>query len=330
MASVTNSRIRSRAQDVVNLNLSRIIMLHLAVWAIPLAILCLRLPDMLASLYNLLINLAQSETLTEMDTYATSTAAQMLVSHLQVFLPAALVCMVLNTGFMRGMQQLGRGEMPGGSVVISRWRHALGAIGLCLWIGVKTFFWALPANLLLNLALVLEAEGVAASGLIEFVGNVLYIALVVPASLRYAMSAHIFADTPEIGVFDAVESSKRMMAHRKWQLFCLTLPYELGMVGVWVLYFCILLVIMLVSGSAVNTFIGWLIIVLMLAAIAATIYLGFLATVAIACYYNAHKPQPEAEAPTAAQAPAAAEAQPVTQVAQPAAAALPEDAPSAE
>lgn len=299
MASVTNSSIRSRAQDVVNYNLPRVIMLHLALWAVPLAILCFSLTEISSTLYDTFTSLLYTVAVAEADTYAASAVLQLIASAWPCILLASLAGMVLNPGFLRGMQQLGSGVPVKGSVVISRWRHALGAIGLVLWIGVKTWAWGLPGDLLLSLSQLLASDGSSISGLIEFIGSVLYAVLVIPATLRYALALHVFADTPEIGVFDAVERSKQLMACRKWQLFCLTLPYALGMVAVWVIYYIVLLILMVTYSGAVTGFTAWLVVVLLLAALAATAYLSFFSTMAVACYYNAHKPQPEPETPAA-------------------------------
>lgn len=70
--------------------------------------------------------------------------------------------------------------------------------------------------------------------------------LVIPgiiAAYRYAMVPYLMAEFPDLGVMDAMDESKRLMAGNKWRLFCLQLSFigwELlaavtcGIGGLWV------------------------------------------------------------------------------------------------
>lgn len=52
--------------------------------------------------------------------------------------------------------------------------------------------------------------------------------LIVPgiiATFRYAMAFYILVDNPQIGVFDAINESKRIMQGHKWELFVLYLSF---------------------------------------------------------------------------------------------------------
>ena len=44
-------------------------------------------------------------------------------------------------------------------------------------------------------------------------------------SFRYALAFYILADHPEIGIFEAIRESKRLMYGNKWKLFCLELSF---------------------------------------------------------------------------------------------------------
>lgn len=318
MASVSNATIRARAQDAVNYNLPRIIMLHLAAWVVPAGILLIALPELVTQFVSM-ADISASSFAAVSDTYIVSSVMRMLGGMGLWGLLAGAVALTLNTGLVYGLQQLGSRVTVKGGVVLSRWKHALGSIGLNLWTGVKIFAWGLPGELVISLSVLLAPQGSESLAWMELAGQILYAALVIPATLRYALAIHVFADTPEVGAFDAVERSKQLMACRKWQLFCLTLPYALGIIGVW----AAILVIFVVFASigAVGPFVSWLLLLLVVAAVCATVYLGFLTSMAVACYYNAHKlpDAPMAIRPAAppvnAPAPVIAEA-PVQEVAQ--------------
>ncbi|MEL7657018.1 MAG: DUF975 family protein, partial [Bacillota bacterium] len=52
--------------------------------------------------------------------------------------------------------------------------------------------------------------------------------LVIPgyiAAIRYSMSFFILADNPNIGIFEAINESKRIMGGNKWKFFCLYLSF---------------------------------------------------------------------------------------------------------
>ncbi|HVI42449.1 MAG TPA: DUF975 family protein [Anaerovoracaceae bacterium] len=52
--------------------------------------------------------------------------------------------------------------------------------------------------------------------------------LIIPgiiAAFRYSMSFYVLADSPEIGIMEALNESKRMMRGNKWKLFCMNLSF---------------------------------------------------------------------------------------------------------
>lgn len=327
MASVSNATVRARAKDAVNYNLSRVIMLHLAAWCVPALLVCFTLPDMLTRIVSV-VEIVETSSASASDAYIVSSLLRAFGSLGVCGLLSAAVALTLNTGLVYGMQQLGSRVTVKGGVVLSRWKHALGSIGLHLWTGAKLFAWGLPGELVISLSVLLAPPGSESLAWLELIGQIVYAALVIPATLRYALALQVFADTPEVGVFDAVERSKQLMACRKWQLFCLTLPYALGVIGLWAAIVVILVI--LASINALSSFTAWLVLLLVIAAICAMVYLGFLASMAVACYYNAHKlpdapmavrpaePAVNTPAPVIAEAPAheaAQETEPETQAA---------------
>ena len=77
------------------------------------------------------------------------------------------------------------------------------------------------------------SEGtVALMTLLPVLAVIIVFALVVPAAMRYMLSAYILADKPATGVFECVRESKAMMKGHKWQAFKLAVPIILAMYGI--------------------------------------------------------------------------------------------------
>lgn len=82
------------------------------------------------------------------------------------------------------------------SALFSRFSIFFKAFGLTLFIGLFVFLWSL----------------------LLFIPGII-------AAYRYAMAPYLMAQHPEMGIRQAVNESKRIMAGRKWRLFCLELSF---------------------------------------------------------------------------------------------------------
>ena len=288
MSAVTNKEIRSRAADAVNFNLGRAILLAVTALGIPALIYFFGAASNIVTTFSGMVEkIARygADYYTDeaiVNAFAAAFGGVGLFSVL-----ASLASMVLHVGHMRGLQRLASHEPVKASVLLPHWKHIPGCIGLRLWLTLKTFAWMLPGLLVDFLGFMLSSDGVAVGELLQFIGGILEFALVVPATYRYMLAYHVYAETPEVGVYDAVERSKTIMANRKWQLFCLTLPHELGIVGIWAAFILLISIFALTGLSGAIA--AWLLLVLILVALGATAYLFMLAGMAIACYYLAHK-----------------------------------------
>ena len=165
----------------------------------------------------------------------------------------------LNLGLLRAITDVARDqEKVPVRRVFSRMKYCLKGIGLSIWVGFKTMLWALPGILVMMAVTVFIVTGAQAEAadllarseaaylamsFLPLLMMLLIFALVIPAALRYYLSAYVLADEPSTGVFECVRKSKAMMKGHKWQLFKLTIPYLLKLYG-WL--FLILLVMMAV------------------------------------------------------------------------------------
>lgn len=288
MSAVTNKEIRSRASDAVNFNLGRVILLSLTTLAVPVI---LYFWGAASNIVTTLSGMADKITRYGAEYYT----AEAYLNNLTVAfgnagvlaILASLTAMVLDVGYIRGLQHLAAHEPVKASILVPHWKHIPGCIGLRLWLSLKMFAWALPGVLVNMLGGMLVSDGVAAGEFILFVGAILEAVLTIRAAYRYMLAYNVYAEAPEVGVYDAVLRSKSIMASRKWQLFCLTLPHVLGVIGVWVAL--VLLFSIFATVGLSGALAAWLLIVLLLAAVAATAYLVILANMAVTCYYLAHK-----------------------------------------
>ncbi|WP_240763217.1 DUF975 family protein [Paenibacillus thalictri] len=98
-----------------------------------------------------------------------------------------------------------RGGTPDISQLFAGFKRFLPALGLSLMIGLLTFLWTL----------LLIVPGII-------------------AALRYSQAFYIMNDNPDIGVMDAIRTSKEMMDGQKMKLFLL----QLSFIG-WFLLGCI-------------------------------------------------------------------------------------------
>lgn len=133
---------------------------------------------------------------------------------------------------------------------------------------------------------------------ITVIGGVVAAVMVIMASLRYAMAPYVFAEKPEIGVYDSVETSKSMMRGNMGKFFVLVIPYiVIGIASVLVYIGLCALLFAMEAGifGAILMLLG------LLAVIVLFVVLVAVSNMSVACFYNAHKPMP-AEAPKAAEA----------------------------
>lgn len=279
MSSMSNKDVRAQASDVVKTHLSRIIMLTLAAAGVPLLLIYVAT----------FIGLGPIMGVQDFSRMSASVAAEVfssIGSTIALMILCVAASAMLMVGYTRGIQLLAAGVKVKGGVLIGRSKHILGCLGLPAWIGVKTMVWYIPGSLIQSLGTLLMATGEVGGRFVRIAGSILTLILVIPATFRYAMAMQIFAENPDVGVYDAVERSKAMMAHRKWQFFCLTVPYALAAIGI---ALGIVLASYLLQQVSLGVFGTWLMTLLILAAIVGLGYLMLLVTVATGCYYNAHK-----------------------------------------
>ena len=288
MSAVTNREIRSRAADTVRFNLGRIILLTVTALAVPALIYLLGAADnIMVTFSGMADKISRYGAQYYSDDAYLNAFSTAFVSTGVFSLLAILAAMVLDVGYRRGLQHLACHEQVKASAMLPHWKHIPGCIGLTLWMMLKLLAWGLPGLLVNFLGFLLLSDGIAAGEAVEIIGDILLLALYLPAVYRYMLAPHVFAEDPTVGVYDAVLRSKTMMAHRKWQLFCLTLPYELGIVGVWVALIALMAIFS--TTGFMGAFAVWLVLVLFMAVVAATFYLTMLTQMAITHYYLAHK-----------------------------------------
>ena len=185
-----------------------------------------------------------------------------------LYILVILVSGGLSLGLIHSVISLALGkEQVKVSRIFSRMKYCLKSFGLSLWVGFKTFLWALPGFAFLIVAYtfaISSASAEAASALTSAEGSVavllsltpllslvIIFALVIPAALRYTLSTYILADKPETGVFDCVRQSKAMMKGHKWQCFKLCIPYILILYGWMLLISLILTIVAGITGEVI-------------------------------------------------------------------------------
>lgn len=236
------------------------------------------------------------------------------------FIPIGLCSIVgsiFTPGYHNGLIKLAQSENVKASVLLSRLRHFLASIGLPLWRSLKTWLWAVP-----GLAIMVLGNAVTISTLIEegelysffsapsglsdallpygltamdefyfgdflwFCGLGVLLALVIPASLRYAMAPYVYAETPGIGVYDAIEYSKAVMNYRCVTLFLTILPYFLIDVAIGVAYYFLTKWMFELDLGA---FVGIVSNIIQYSAIIGFVYVGFLRDMAYVNFYLENK-----------------------------------------
>lgn len=150
-----------------------------------------------------------------------------LMTALAVSLVLALFSPMLNLGLLNYLQNLLRGQAGTPSDVLSRKQCFLKAIGLDIWIALKTAVWMLPglALYLLGVWAAVRMQSLSMLSFSAIAGIVTMTVLMVRASLHYAMSSYIMAESPDIGIRAAVCESIVIMRSRKLACFMLMLSF---------------------------------------------------------------------------------------------------------
>lgn len=236
-----------------------------------------------------------------------------------LFIPIGLCSIVgsiLTPGYHNGLIGLAQSENVKASVLLSRLRHFLASIGLPLWRSLKTWAWAIP-----GLAIMLLGNTITVATIVEdseylvfslpsgltgaitpygltmadefyfgdfvwFCGLATLLALVIPAWLRYSMAAYVYAETPKIGVYDAIEYSKAVMNFRCGTLFMAILPYLLIDIGIGVAYYFLNKWLIDVDFGMFTVFVFD---ILKYGALLGFIYVGFLRDMAYVNFYLENK-----------------------------------------
>lgn len=127
------------------------------------------------------------------------------------------------------------------------------ALFLYFMISLFVLLWALPAIIAMAICV---AAFFSSSAALALIGSILFIAflpLPIIAKLRYSQSFICFADNPKIGVFEAINESKRLMKNNIGKFFLLNLSFigwfllsavTLGISAIWIIpYFCMACVV---------------------------------------------------------------------------------------
>lgn len=203
----------------------------------------------------------------------------------------SVVICIAGSGLMLGyngcMLQLHDGKSVRASDVFSYLGNSLPAFGLGLWIGLWVFLWMLPgmAVMLIGALIGGAMDSEALTVLLMIVGYVAIFVCVLRAAFSYSMANYALADKPSMGVRAAMNKSKELMNGRRWQLFCLTVPYALISIGASLL---VSLLVALCSGSqslsAIIAIIGMLIMIV------ACVVISLYTAAAYASFYKALNP----------------------------------------
>jgi len=179
-----------------------------------------------------------------------------IVGSLLLVLVVTLLASGLMLGLLNAMIRLCRSDAPVPvNTVFSRMGLCLKGFGQSLWVGLKTFLWALPVYVPLffvtgAILVAGDPHTMQASEstqailmILPFIALITTFALVIPAAFRYIMAPYLLADKPDTGVFESVRQSKAMMKGHKWQAFKLVVPLLLIM-------YAMLFIIIVIMGAA--------------------------------------------------------------------------------
>lgn len=128
---------------------------------------------------------------------------------------------VLMLGLLRVLLLALRKEPFGPGTVLCRLRYVLRALGLKLMIALRMLLAMLPGLAVMILGAVIPG------GLSSFLitgGSVLMIVMGLMASYRYCLAELFMADVP-MGIGAAIRESRRVMQHRRMEMFSLQLSF---------------------------------------------------------------------------------------------------------
>lgn len=241
-----------------------------------------------------------------------SSSAGFVIGYIVLIIIQVLISSGLTLGLTSAMIDLCRGEKITVGQVFCRMNKCHKALGLSLWVGLKTILWALPGYIAIFAAafatmhfatLSPNNEGmVALLTVLPLLALILVLALVIPAVLRYMLSTYVLADEPETSVFTCVKDSKALMKGHKWQAF------KLGVPTIFIMYLMLLLAIMVVSlilalvSEISSVLTGILAVVLYLGVFGLLLYYGIRLGLSYCLFYlnreneNAPMAEPIAEA----------------------------------
>lgn len=282
---VTNPILRERAKNTVHRNLGRLIVMELIFAALILAAILLPFLLFMSNIKAAIVNYRFAQ----ISSYVGDELPALLPLAAPALLSVLLVYLLspLSMGLYKAHIDMARGLQPSYGTLFCRFRNILGCVGLSLWITLKLLLWTLPgigASLLMGiLGIMFDSDFIVA--ITPLVTMVVTLVCLIPASYRYHMANYIFADDPSVGVFGAVDKSKGMMQHRKWQLFKLTFVY--GLIDGLVSYVVDLITKAL--GTSAGTAAAIVITVLTLISLAVTVYLDFRASLCDAHFYEEYK-----------------------------------------
>lgn len=222
---------------------------------------------------------------------------------LVLILAWVMVSIGLSLGRVNAHIKMARGEIVPITTLFSRMRNCFGGLGLSLWVGLKTFLWALPGAAAFGIGMGISIAsssnyydpnvvGIALGSILGVIGYILMIVLTIRAAFSYMLSTYAYADKPENGVFNAVEQSVWMMHGSKLQMFRLQWPFIFLAEGV-------LLVLALIAGlgfalhMAIGTILTFIAVIVLIVAI---MYISFLSNMSTACFYTKYNRWDAAEA----------------------------------
>lgn len=221
--------------------------------------------------------------------------APYVLAMLALILLVMLISGGLGLGLTSAMLGICRGdESVTVGRVFSRMGQCLKALGLSLWVGLKTMLWALPVYALGGVAtyLILSSMsgemGDAATTmlmLIPILIMVLVFALVIPAFYRYMLSNYVLADKPDTGIRNCVKESKALMAGHKWQAFKLVIPIILALYGVMIVMVLVFGLLMAALAEVSEVLQVILAVLLMVAFIGLVVYFAIRMSLAYCLFY---------------------------------------------
>ena len=181
---------------------------------------------------------------------------------------SAVISPFLSLGFLNYTFKLLRGEKDAPiSTVFSRKGCFFKAIGLNIMMFLRILLWMLPGMALEALSIVavvyLPENLLIVSTALLYGGMIAMLVLGIRAGFHYAMATRIMAETPSVGINQAIRESVQMMSHRKMLLFSLEMSFILYNIGVSLVETLLLGVVGTVLASTVSMVLSFVISVYM-------------------------------------------------------------------